>query len=115
MRGAGSSASAIPAVEAASPRAGSTAKRRVLVAVGLAAALVLGAALAALWIDSAPADLSPYKFTPISRDEATKLYPVWSPDGKSIAYVALIHGIFQVTNGRFLAARTRRMLANIHG
>ena len=27
----------------------------------------------------------------------------------------LIHGIFQVTNGRFLAARTRRMLANIHG
>ena len=27
----------------------------------------------------------------------------------------LIHGIFQVTNGRFLAARTRRMLANIRG
>ena len=27
----------------------------------------------------------------------------------------MIHGIFQVTNGRFLAARTRRMLANIHG
>jgi len=26
-----------------------------------------------------------------------------------------IHAIFQVTNGRFLAARTRRMLANIHG
>jgi len=27
----------------------------------------------------------------------------------------LIHGVFQVTNGRFLAARTRRMLANIRG
>ena len=27
----------------------------------------------------------------------------------------IVHGIFQVTNGRFLAARTRRMLANIHG
>ncbi len=27
----------------------------------------------------------------------------------------IIHGLFQVTNGRFLAARTRRMLANIHG
>ena len=27
----------------------------------------------------------------------------------------IIHGIFQITNGRFLAARTRRMLANIHG
>lgn len=27
----------------------------------------------------------------------------------------LIHGLFQVTNGRFLAARTRRMLENIRG
>ena len=27
----------------------------------------------------------------------------------------VIHGLFQVTNGRFLAARTRRMLLNIHG
>ena len=25
----------------------------------------------------------------------------------------VIHGVFQITNGRFLAARTRRMLANI--
>ena len=27
----------------------------------------------------------------------------------------LIHGLFQVTNGRFLAARTRRMLSNLRG
>ena len=27
----------------------------------------------------------------------------------------LIHGLFQATNGRFLAARTRRMLSNIRG
>jgi hypothetical protein len=27
----------------------------------------------------------------------------------------IIHGIFQVTNGRFLAARTRRMLSNLCG
>ena|SRR5690348_10934691 len=27
----------------------------------------------------------------------------------------LLHGLFQVTNGRFLASRTRRMLANIRG
>jgi hypothetical protein len=27
----------------------------------------------------------------------------------------LIHGLFQVTNGRFLAARTQRMLSNIRG
>ena len=27
----------------------------------------------------------------------------------------IIHGVFQVTNGRFLAARTRRMLSNLRG
>ena len=27
----------------------------------------------------------------------------------------IIHGVFQVTNGRFLAARTKRMLSNIRG
>lgn len=27
----------------------------------------------------------------------------------------MIHGLFQVTNGRFLAARTRRMLSHIRG
>ena len=48
------------------------------------------------------------------------------PDGGSVLLVAMnrrakgfvghvIHGLFQVTNGRFLAARTRRMLANIRG
>lgn len=39
-----------------------------------------------------------------------------SLDRKAKGFVGhLIHGIFQVTNGRYLAARTRRMLANIHG
>jgi len=27
----------------------------------------------------------------------------------------LVHGLFQVTNGRFLAVRTRRMLSNLRG
>ncbi len=35
-------------------------------------------------------------------------------DRKARGFVGhLIHGLFQVTNGRFLAARTQRMLANI--
>ena len=39
-----------------------------------------------------------------------------SMDRKAKGFVGhIIHGLFQVTNGRFLAARTRRMLANIHG
>ena len=32
-----------------------------------------------------------------------------------LARLNLNHGLFQVTNGRFLAARTRRMLSNIPG
>jgi len=90
------SASAIPAVAGTSPRAGSTIKRRALLGAGLAAALVLGAGLAALLIRPAPADFSSYKFTRIARGEATEGRPVWSPDGKSIAYLELLHGIYQV-------------------
>ena len=84
------SAGAIPAVTAAR-------KRRWLPGAALiAAGLVLGAGLAALLIQPAPADFSAYKFTPISRDEATERFPRWSPDGKSIAYTADIHGMDQV-------------------
>jgi len=60
--------------------------------VGLAA----GIALAAWATASRSTDLSKYKFTPIARDEAAENYPVWSPDGKSIAYIANVHGIYQV-------------------
>ncbi len=39
-----------------------------------------------------------------------------SMDRRAKGFVGhIIHGIFQVTNGRFLAARTRRMLSNIRG
>ena len=60
------SASAVRAAGGASTRAGSAAKRRLLLQIGLAAAL--GAGLAALLIRPAPADLSRYKFTHIARD-----------------------------------------------
>lgn len=85
-----SSAVAIPAVSAAK-------KRRLLPGAALiAVGLVLGIGLAALLIKPAPAGLEGYKFTPISREEAIKWSPRWSPDGKSIAYSASIHGIQQV-------------------
>jgi Tol biopolymer transport system component len=41
-------------------------------------------------------DLSSYKFTPISQDEAEKRSPVWSPNGKSIAYTSRVDGVMQV-------------------
>jgi Tol biopolymer transport system component len=41
-------------------------------------------------------DLSTYKLTPLAREEAPELNPDWSPDGKSIAYEAIVHGVVQV-------------------
>ncbi len=58
--------------------------------------MAAGIALAAWLIAPRPTDLSQYKFTPIARDEAPEDYPAWSPDGKSIAYIANVHGIIQV-------------------
>src|SRR4030095_10502209 len=48
------------------------------------------------WMPAPPMDLSKLKFTPVSRMEATEVYPTWSQDGKSIAFIADVHGISQV-------------------
>ena len=89
-------ASAIPAARGASPGAGWASGRRAILGIGLAAALACGAGVSALLMRPAPADFSSYKFTPIARDEATERSPAWSPDGRSIAYTAGIHGVSQV-------------------
>ena len=48
-------------------------------------------------VSPAPAsDLGTYRFTPISWQQAEERSPSWSPDGKSIAYYARVHGIYQV-------------------
>jgi serine/threonine protein kinase len=90
------SASSIAAVAGASARAGSTTRRRIILGFGLAAAMAFGAGLASLLTHPAAADFSAYKFKSIARDEATERYPIWSPDGKSIAYTADIGGVYQV-------------------
>ena len=61
------------------------------------ACFVVGAA-AALLLPRSPSgpDLAHYKFTPLSQGETEERAPRWSPDGKSIAYTARIHGIMQV-------------------
>ena len=41
-------------------------------------------------------DLAAYRFTPLSLETATEREPVWSPDGRSIAYTASIEGVQQL-------------------
>ena len=41
-------------------------------------------------------DASAYRFTPLATEPADETSPSWSPDGKSIAYVAEIDGVRQV-------------------
>jgi serine/threonine protein kinase len=91
------SAQQIAAVEAAPARVSAKPGRTwPIISLAAAVSLAAGIALAAWLTPPSRADMSQYKFTPIARDEATENYPVWSPDGKSIAYLANLHGIDQV-------------------
>jgi Tol biopolymer transport system component/tRNA A-37 threonylcarbamoyl transferase component Bud32 len=67
-----------------------------IIAAAVAASLIGGLAIATWLAPPAQPDLSKYKFTPIARDEAGETKPTWSPDGKSIAYDVLLHGVIQV-------------------
>jgi Tol biopolymer transport system component len=61
-----------------------------------AAGMVGGAAIALLLTPPSGNDLSSYKLTSLARDEASQLDPAWSPGGKSIAYDAQVHGVYQI-------------------
>jgi len=87
------SAQQVPAVEAAPFRPG---RAWPIISLVAAVSVAAGIALAAWLSPSRRADLSKYEFTPIARDETTESYPAWSKDGKSIAYIANVHGIDQV-------------------
>src|SRR5262249_49878997 len=73
------------------------AKRRVIsiAAIGIGG-LAAGIVAAVTLLLPSPMDLSALKFTPLSRMEATEFFPAWSPDGKTIAFTANVHGIYQV-------------------
>jgi serine/threonine protein kinase len=61
-------------------------------------ALALGAMLSLVFVSRQPsgANLSAYQFTPLAADSGYQGSPAWSPDGKTIAYVAEVNGITQV-------------------
>jgi len=78
----------------------------------LVAGLAAGAALALIVMPrpgaTAP-DPSRYRFTPISRETPTERQPAWSPDGKTIAYVANINGVNQVMTRTLGASQTAQL------
>jgi len=70
--------------------------RRLVLLATAAAGLIAGLIGALLWIPPSNPDFSAYKFTPISHEGMENRFPVWSPDGKRIAYISRIRGIEQV-------------------
>jgi Tol biopolymer transport system component/predicted Ser/Thr protein kinase len=97
-----SQASSVAAIDVTAPAASPLRRRRLIWGTGLViAGLVAGAGLAlglpfASPRDTAAPDLSRYRFTPISVETPTEREPAWSPDGRSIAYLASINGVLQV-------------------
>ncbi len=71
-------------------------RRRGLMAAAVAAAAIAGFVAAVALTPPPGPDLSRYKFTPLTQTENSVRGPVWSPDGKSIAYSATIHGISRI-------------------
>jgi eukaryotic-like serine/threonine-protein kinase len=72
-------------------------KRWMSIAIaGVVAAALLATAVTVRWMDREASDAPNYRFTPFSTDAAYEGYPAWSPDGKSIAYIAEVDGILQV-------------------
>jgi eukaryotic-like serine/threonine-protein kinase len=66
-----------------------------------AVALACGATLAAAGVIAALAggaetDFARYRFTPFATDAGYQSSPAWSPDGKTLAYVAAVDGVLQV-------------------
>ena len=82
-------------------------RRRGLIAVA-AIALAVAAARFVLGRPFAPAamDLSSYRFTPLATDAGFQGAPAFSPDGKTVAYVAEVDDVLQVFT-RSLASSTR--------
>lgn len=74
--------------------------------MALAAALVVAAAASALLLlTNRRSDLSSYRFTPLESTPAYEGFPAWSPDGKTIAYVAEADGVLQIFTRNLSSSR----------
>jgi TolB protein len=67
--------------------------------IGIIAALAASGVLGALTVRSTDASVAPldrYRFTPFATDAGYQSSPAWSPDGKTLAYVAAVDSVLQV-------------------
>jgi len=73
-------------------------RRARFVAAATPTVLALGVMLLLFFVSRQPsgADLSAYRFTPLATDSGYQGSPAWSPDGKTLAYVAEVDGVTQV-------------------
>ena len=85
-------AAAPSSVSGATPRLAASSRRSWLPAALVALAVLLAAALFALVAMPRGVDLESYRYTPLATDAPRQDRPIWSPDGKSIAYIRNIIG-----------------------
>jgi len=71
-------------------------RRPYWVPVALVAALLTGAAMMSWLTEGDAISVDNTRYTPIAVDPDTEYFPVFSPDGKSVAYVKGVMGLYQI-------------------
>jgi serine/threonine protein kinase len=104
------SAQAAPATRTVASR-----HRRMAVIAAVAAGPMLGAVLTLRLMPRLETAQASYKFTPIARHAGMKWDPVWSPDGKSIAYDDRVHGNSQIFVKAIGSADTTQLTREVLG
>jgi serine/threonine protein kinase len=80
--------------------------------IAVAALALTGVAVGSLaFIQPDAVDLSTYRFTPLANDPGYQGSPAWSPDGKTITYIAEKDGIVQVFS-RSLGSSSRAQVTH---
>jgi Tol biopolymer transport system component len=98
-----------PASEAAAPLP----SRRTPMALAIGAIAAAGAVGLVIGLTSGrgEARLDRYRFTPMATDAGYQASPAWSPDGKTLAYIADVDGVLQVFT-RAMASPMRQQVTH---